>query len=752
MRRYLIQIGIVGAVLTVLVFYFFNLHRQWTKNEVMNRVQIARMLALMRYDPIECENVMAQSDEGALPEDIKDGEWYGKYAAAVLNDGWMELEEDGLFHPFDAFTYKDLKYLMEKFHIAEDLLSFSIRYRQSDGMVSKKQWCEFYQLLIVDNVRVQRKQWEIHGSPSNILNLGAWQVLTDDGVKSAEGLSVDLYMDKKVEVYVAGNELLCMIDVCDAETRIENVWIKSNDEGEFTVFFDGYERIIPLKKVDQRTEANMADLTFNYGKLTGISYKADRVNDALVEIRDSSMVLEKYGEVTTTDGMVIYQIYPEPEVIGKDRLATDGTQYEFVLEGNSICGVIYQAYAEETIRILLHDQDNDYEHSSVLMTSDEAFLVIGDDSVKKYEAGSEFAVKTGDIGGDEKEVIVRSENKNGKITLLSLERNCGQPSYHGEIHLQEVEDGILIINQVNIEDYVAGVVPGEMPVSYGEEALKVQAVCARTFARRALGGNFRGYPANLDDTVASQVYNNREECEESIRATDSTRGQVLQNNEGLTPTYFFSTSCGHTSDPEDVWYEGEADSDSATVSVFLSDDSVELDLSSEKDFRRFINLEDDHDYFEEDLNWFRWQVFIPAEDIQNSVRKVGETDIGVLENIDILERAESGVLKSVRIQGSKGEYTVYGEYRIRQIFSPENSELIPQSGEKVTGWSMLPSGYFYMDAAIEEDICVGYLIHGGGYGHGCGMSQNGAMKMSEMGKTYDEILKYFFPDSELISE
>ena len=69
------------------------------------------------------------------------------------------------------------------------------------------------------------------------------------------------------------------------------------------------------------------------------------------------------------------------------------------------------------------------------------------------------------------------------------------------------------------------------------------------------------------------------------------------------------------------------------------------------------------------------------------------------------------------------------------------SELMPQSGESVTGWSLLPSGYFYMDAMIEDGVCEGYLIHGGGYGHGCGMSQNGAMKMAEMGKGYDEILR-----------
>ena len=74
------------------------------------------------------------------------------------------------------------------------------------------------------------------------------------------------------------------------------------------------------------------------------------------------------------------------------------------------------------------------------------------------------------------------------------------------------------------------------------------------------------------------------------------------------------------------------------------------------------------------------------------------------------------------------------------------------TGTVVTDWKLLPSGYFYMDMLYEFDQCEGYLIHGGGYGHGCGLSQNGAMKMAEMGKSYDEILAYFFSDSNIVKE
>lgn len=738
---------IIGTVLTVLLFYFMCLQRNWTSSEMVNRAQAARMLALMRYDKEVCE-----SAEKNLPEDVSSSEWYGRYIAVVLNEGWMNVREDGGFHPGDTFTYSDLKYIMERFHLSEEHLSFSLKYRQKDGMVSRRQWCEVYQLLRVNSSRVTREKIKIHGSPENIPGLGPWQVVTDQGVKSGEGLSVGSFMDRQVEAYMAGDELLCVIGSASEECRMENVWIESGEGRELRIFFAGYERTIRLKEVlKQKLESNMGDLIFTKGNLTGIDYKTKRIKDSLIGMDGESVTLKNYGSVSLTENPAVYRIYPNLAVISPEELAADGTVYEFILEGDKICGIIYRDYAGETIRVLLHGASDDvYEQSSVTLTSEEALMIIASDEVSRHKAGTEVTLKPGDIGSGE--TRIKTESGSGKIKILSLDRSCGAPSYHGEICLQERNGNLIVINEVNLEDYVAGVIPGEMPVSYGEEALKVQAVCARTFARRALGNSFRDYPANLDDTVASQVYNNQEACAESIRAASETCGQVLQNGDGLTATYFFSTSCGHTSNPEDVWYSGSEDGQKEAVSVFLSDEAVSLELSKEEDFRRFIDRKDGYSYFEEDLTWFRWQVYLLAEEIQAGILNVYQTDIGTLESISVLERADSGLIKAIEVVGSDNRCTVYGEYKIRQVLSPANAELIPQNGETVTGWKLLPSAYCYMDPLIEENQCRGYIVRGGGYGHGSGMSQNGAMKMAEMGKNYSEILKYFFPDSELITE
>lgn len=633
MKRVWIQVGIFGAALTILVFYYFYLHMEWTNNEVMNRAQIARMLALMRYDSDECEEILDTTDHEGLPVDVSESEWYTKYVVTVLKEGWMNADEEGFFYPGKALTYGELINLMKCFRISEKNLSFSLKFHQLDGMVSKKQWCEVFRLISVDHQRVQKVKRTIYGTPTNMTELEPWQVMTDDGIKNGEGLAVDDYINQTVEIYEADDEILCII-----------------------------ERI-------------------------------------------------------------------------SDTVETDN--------GNK---------GENSIRVLLHESKDDYEHEEVRVTSNQPFFVISGQDVWKYGAGAEVVFERDDPIFNENQIVLKPESGDGRIEVLSLERACGVPSYCGGIHLQKGENGIIVVNEVDIEDYVAGVISSEMPSSYGIEALKAQAVCARTYAKSALDKKYLDYPANVDDTVNSQVYNNHLATDKSIQAGKETRGMVLRNEAGLTPTYFFSTSCGHTSAPEDVWYDGQPSNEKEDVTVFLSNETVELDLSQETEFREFINLEEEITYFEEDLPWFRWRVFINDEDIESKVENICDENIGDLQKITVISRAESGVLKTIRIEGDEGACLVHGEYRIRHIFSPSNAELRSQNGDVFTGWSMLPSGYFYMDALIENGVCEGYLLRGGGYGHGCGMSQNGAMKMAEMGKSYEEILKYFFTDSEVVAE
>ena len=99
-------------------------------------------------------------------------------------------------------------------------------------------------------------------------------------------------------------------------------------------------------------------------------------------------------------------------------------------------------------------------------------------------------------------------------------------------------------------------VPSEMPASYEKEALKAQAVCARTYAYRQIQGNTYGqYGAHVDDSTSFQVYNNITTSERTDQAVDETYGQMLFYNDTPIEAFYYSTSCGHGADGS-VWGSG----------------------------------------------------------------------------------------------------------------------------------------------------------------------------------------------------
>ena len=92
------------------------------------------------------------------------------------------------------------------------------------------------------------------------------------------------------------------------------------------------------------------------------------------------------------------------------------------------------------------------------------------------------------------------------------------------------------------------------------------------------------------------------------------------------------------------------------------------------------------------------------------------------------------------IYGKQGAVKVDGQMAIRQVLYPFEVEIVKQDESRVSGWSLLPSAYFY----IEKDKEGAYHLYGGGFGHGVGMSQNGANDLAKKGYKYEKILLHYF--------
>lgn len=351
------------------------------------------------------------------------------------------------------------------------------------------------------------------------------------------------------------------------------------------------------------------------------------------------------------------------------------------------------------IRVLLTDTGfQSYYHPSVTVNSNGRTMT--------YTTESED-FQTGDI------VIEAPESG---IKIPSIQRQEGAPVYYGTLCIKKTEEGLLLINTLSLEEYLEAVVPSEMPSSYEAEALKAQAVCARTYAwKQILEGKMEAYGADVDDSVNYQVYGNIQPKETTSKAVKETEGQVLCQDGELIEAYYFSTSAGVTSTDE-IW--GADEPAGYLQSVPCSFDNAEP--------------------------WSKWEVEIPWEMLSVRASEISNSNAAFL-GLEVTKKSESNAVTEMEVMLENESFTLTGEYEIREFLSPKGCTITERNGEKTAGGTLLPSAYFSIKQTVGEAV----KISGGGYGHGVGMSQTAANQMAKEGYSYHEILEYFFKDIEI---
>lgn len=312
---------------------------------------------------------------------------------------------------------------------------------------------------------------------------------------------------------------------------------------------------------------------------------------------------------------------------------------------------------------------------------------------------------------------IRFQAKSGEITVDSLKRGYGVPSYEGVIELRATAEGIVMINELPVESYLCRVVPSEMPSSYELEALKAQAVCARSYAYRQMESyGYPEYEAHVNDSTDYQVYGNSSPAESSSKAVKETAGQVVRYQGQIVTTYYYSTSSGETTSAE-AW--GSAPSEGNA-------------------YLQSVKVEGKDGAYEKDLPWYRWQAEVPVKTLSDAIGLNTGTDVGTLNELKVTKRGPGNVATELTAAGDKGSVTVKTENKIRTALRG-NYEVTKQDGSASSCRKLLPSAFFTIERSGGS-----FVIRGGGFGHGIGMSQNGANEMAKQGKDYREILSLFY--------
>ena len=182
---------------------------------------------------------------------------------------------------------------------------------------------------------------------------------------------------------------------------------------------------------------------------------------------------------------------------------------------------------EQMIRVVIKTNGfQEIAHAEIKFQAEGGLIATAGDEKREYGQGEVFAVTPDDAMFQKGTIKVESVVSGDKITVSSLNRGYGTPSYLGSFELFSSAEGMILVNELPLEEYLYAVVPSEMPASYELEALKAQAVCARSYAyNQTQGLSYPEYNAHVDDSTSFQVYGNSKEQESAVRAVDETRGQ-----------------------------------------------------------------------------------------------------------------------------------------------------------------------------------------------------------------------------------
>lgn len=336
----------------------------------------------------------------------------------------------------------------------------------------------------------------------------------------------------------------------------------------------------------------------------------------------------------------------------------------------------------------------------------------------------------------------------GLLGVTNLKRAGKQALYHGAFELVKNNNNTFnLVNMIEVEEYLKGVVPNEMPVSFGLEALKAQSVAARNYV---LSPRTKASP-NYDvvDSVASQVYYGANtEKSLSNQAVKETEGIVAIYNWDLILAQYSSTAGGYTESYANAFSDPKTKEFPSHDKPYLKgkpDIITQTPLNTEEAANAYYKSKPDA--YDIRSPYYRWERVWTADELKNALQSTlaaqsatgfvkpafNKSDkLDDLVEIKVLKRGDSGKIIEMEIVTRSQTYKVYKELVVRRLITKDGKAL--------------PSANVVFDNEYDENgLLTGVHAYGGGFGHGVGLSQFGAGFMgSELHMSYDKILQHYY--------
>lgn len=339
----------------------------------------------------------------------------------------------------------------------------------------------------------------------------------------------------------------------------------------------------------------------------------------------------------------------------------------------------------------------------------------------------------------------------GRLRVRNLKRKGKQALYRGEFEITKAytnNNRFNLINILPLKEYLKGVVPNEIPVRFGLEAVKAQAVAARNYTLRPRVKIFHNF--DVCDTVQSQVYfGANTEMPLANQAIDETRGLFALYKGDVILALYSSTAGGHTESFENAFTSPDSNEFPSKPLPYLKGKpdiplGKKLILSEDKYAEIFYSSTPNS--FDAESKYYRWERTWTRKELESILRKTlksysgtvfispkfqNPSDLGTIKSIKVIKRGVSGKAIAIEIKTTKGKWVVSKELIIRRVF------------KKVM--KSLPSANIVIKPTYSESgslLSVKFI--GGGFGHGVGLSQYGAGSMAHQGYKFEQILQHYY--------
>ena len=342
-------------------------------------------------------------------------------------------------------------------------------------------------------------------------------------------------------------------------------------------------------------------------------------------------------------------------------------------------------------------------------------LVLKDSKTLIVENADEIETPSEKVDVRDKGVIKVTIEDTGKVMLNGIHVNSlpirvssenkilylNNRPFRGKLEVTSGEKGLMVINDIDIEMYLVGLINHEISSKWHIEAVKAQSVIARTYALYQKAKK-TGAAYHLEGTVLGQVYSGSiTEDESAFEAVRETMGEVLKYNGELALAVYHSNAGGYTEASRNVWA---------------------------RDYPYLQSVESPYDVF---VPGFEWSLPVKLNDISAAMNNSGYK-VGEIEALLPIEKTPTNRIKKIRIVHKNGKLEIAGEDLRRAL-----------------GYDKLKSTRFEVKPVLENGIAKSFIFSGKGSGHGVGLSQWGAKGMAENGYTYKEILKHYYKGVEI---